>query len=319
MIHEAMRWEKKGFVWNPDHIADWWVSHTMAPTAILKDDKTIRIYIGCWQEGPLSRIGYVDVAADNPAQVLGWSEVPLVDIGGPGTFDEAGVFPAHVTKLEDGRVYLYYTGFQHSVAPEVDHFNFCGLAVSDDGGDTFTKVSKAPVLDRADEGLHVRAGVSVVEDKAADGAEVFRCVYSAGSGFSSVGGKLRPYYEVFYQDSADGIQFARQGRKIVALDKTAEHGLGRPQIVKIGDNWYVFYTRRTLDMKYTIGCAWSPDRVTWQRIDDWVAIPHGVAGAFDDEFVYFPCVVEAHGRHYLFYCGNGYGRTGFGYAELVAR
>lgn len=82
-------------------------------------------------------------------------------------------------------------------------------------------------------------------------------------------------------------------------------------------NWYVFYTRRTLDMRYHMACAWPTNLDRWQRYDEWLStIPHGAPGAFDSEVVYFPSIVLAGGRICLFYCGNGFGSEGMGYAVL---
>ena len=47
------------------------------------------------------------------------------------------------------KIYLYYTGFQTGV--NVPHYNFGGLAISEDG-ENFKRVSSAPILDRSDEG-----------------------------------------------------------------------------------------------------------------------------------------------------------------------
>lgn len=309
--HLARRWIKAGFIAKPQNVAPWWQTHAMAPTPIWDGADRVRIFVGGWDSAGISRIGRIDVSAADPSRVLSMTREPLVDLGRHGTFDDNGVFPGHVTRLTDGRVFLYYTGFQKSVYADVDHFNFSGLAISEDGGETFRKVSEVPVMDRADEGLHIRAGLSVREYTAG-----FASVYSAGTGFIHLGGKLRPIYEVFFQISPDGLSFGRSGRKIVAIDPAVEHGLGRPQIVRIDDTWYTFYTRRTLDMKYRIGCAWSKDLETWQRIDDWVDLGHGASGEFDSDMFYFPSVVQAGSSVYLVYCGNGYGRDGIGYAVL---
>lgn len=311
LLHHTARWSKRGFIYKPSNEAPWWYDHAMAPSAIWLGGDSIRVYMGGWLKERISRIGYIDVALADPTRIVHLTRTPILDIGRPGTFDDNGVFPAHATRLASGEVRLYYTGFQNSTRPEIDHFNFNGLASSQDGH-TFEKISQCPILDRADEGLFVRAGLSVCETQGG-----FECVYSAGSLFSPQGGKLRPSYEVFYQHSQDGISFAKSGTRIVAMDHSIEHGLGRPQLIRLGDVWYCFYTRRTLDMRYHMGCAYSLDLKSWTRSDDWLAtLVHGQEGEFDSQMVYFPSVVVAGDRILLFYCGNGYGTDGFGYAEL---
>ncbi len=280
----------------------------MAPSAILINPDVIRIYLGCWDANGISRIGYIDVEAGNPQQVVGVSDRPLLDIGDDGCFDENGVFPAHASKV-GGCVYLYYTGFQ--LGHKVPHYNFGGLAVSEDGGNSFRRWGRAPVLDRTEEGLCVRAGQSVFVE---DGN--FHTCYSAGSEWAQVGGKQRPVYHVYYQSSPDGVTYRPNGRRIVECDPDEEHGLGRPQLIRLGARYYVFYTRRKLDMKYSYGYAVSEDFLTWKRLDDEPVVEHSESG-FDSEMVYFPSVVDAGNDVFMFYSGNGFGRDGLGCARLL--
>lgn len=304
---------KIGFVFKPDGTFDWWRSHAMAPAPILRKDGTVRGYMGCWTDDKISRIGYVDVLADRPTEVVNISTAPVLDIGRDGCFDENGVFPAHAYRFDDGRVYLYYTGFQ--LGHKIRHYNFGGLAISNDDGATFHRYSEAPVMDRADEGLFVRAGQSI--EKAEDGG--FHVIYSAGSSWHPCEGELRPVYDVFYQKSPDGITLSKAGTKIVSCDLNVEHGLGRPQIVRLGNTYYAFYTRRIIEgMRYFIGCARSKDCVNWERIDNvFDEIPYGGDGDFDCEMIYFPAVVQiSPTKALLFYSGNYFGRDGMGVIEL---
>ncbi len=301
-----MKWSDTAFIWKAEGVSSQWVSHTMAPAAYLVDAKTIRIYVGGWDGEGISRIWYVDVLADQPEKILNVSKAPVLDIGRDGTFDENGVFPGHVYRDADS-VLLYYTGFQ--LGHKIRHYNFGGLAVSRDGKE-FQRVSEAPLLDRADEGLHVRAGQSVIKEN-----NFYKSVYSAGTGWLEVGGKDRPVYEVYYQESSRADRFEKHGKKIIALDASAEHGLGRPQIVKFRGKYLVFYTRRTLDMRYHFGVAVSEDGSRWIRRDNDVNVPHSKSG-FDSEMVYFPCAVPVGDHLVVFYSGNGFGKEGMGFVRL---
>jgi hypothetical protein len=304
---------KIGFVFKPEQDQTWWRSHTMAPAPVLRQDGTIRVYLGCWTADKISRIGYIDVTADRPTEVVRISQTPVLDIGRDGCFDENGLFPAHVYRMDDGRINLYYTGFQ--LGHKIRHYNFGGLAVSTDDGDTFHRHSEAPVMDRADEGLFVRAGQSI--ERARGGG--FHVIYSAGSSWHPCQGELRPVYDVYHQMSPDGIQIEKAGRKILECDLSIEHGLGRPQIIDLGGIYYAFYTRRIIeDMRYFLGCARSVDGQTWERIDHvFDSIGYGTPGEFDCEMIYFPAVVKiSDKRALLFYSGNYFGRDGLGVMKL---
>ncbi len=298
---------KKEFLINPKKISHWWQSHAMAPTAVLIDPNTIRIFVGAWDDKGISRIGYIDICANSLKEIKAISSAPVIDIGAPGTFDDNGVFPGHAY-IHNGTVFLYYTGFQ--LSDKIRHFNFGGLATSTNGVN-FKKESAAPILDRADEGLHVRAGQSILFD-----GRRFLTTYSAGSDWQMAGGKLRPVYDVFFQTSDNPRMFGKTGRRIIACDLAVEHGLGRPQICTIGSDTLVFYTRRLLSMKYSFGCARKTKGEEWVRLDRDFDIPFGRPGEFDSSMVYFPSFLNVNGRNLIFYSGNDFGKAGIGVLEF---
>lgn len=306
--------KKRGLIIKVDNQTSMWSSHTMAPTPILLDENTIRIFVGGWTKDKISRVWHVDVLKDDPTRVLSVSKHPDLDIGTAGCFDENGVFPAHCYRMSQNIIHLYYTGFQ--IGHKIRHYNFGGLAISHNNGASFERYSEAPVLDRADEGLFVRAGQSI--ERADEGG--FHSVYSAGSSWHPCGGELRPVYNVFYQRSRDGIQMNRTGTKIITCDFSVEHGLGRPQIIRLGDHYYVFYTRRVIkEMRYFLGCARSRDCVNWERVDEsFYPVHFGATTEFDSEMIYFPAVIQvSKNKGYLFYSGNYFGRDGMGLMEIT--
>jgi hypothetical protein len=68
--------------------------------------------------------------------------------------------------------------------------------------------------------------------------------------------------------------------------------------------------------KYRIGYAESTDGKIFTRMDEAVGI--GVSeDDWDSDMVCYPCVFDLRGVRYMIYCGNEYGKTGFGLAVLV--
>lgn len=302
-------WLKRGFIYKPYKESSLWIDHAMAPAPIMIDNSTIRIFMGGWDTNNISRIYYIDVDANNPSSVKNIITTPVLDIGEYGCFDDNGVFPGHVYRHKK-KIYLYYTGFQK--LDKIPFSNFSGLAISADNGMTFKRVSKAPVMDRKDEGLFTRAGISIIVKD-----NIFHTFYAVGNSWHFVNGKNRPVYEINYITSNDGIHFGESGRTILTCDYDVEHGLGRPQICEFNDIYFVFFTRRFLNFKYGIGVARSNDLINWKRIDNWLdTIQLGQAGEFDSDMIYFPAFINTGTKQYLFYVGNGYGMDGFGYAEL---
>ena len=226
-------------------------------------------------------------------------------------FDENGVFPGHVNFQNDG-IFLHYTGFQ--LGHKIRHYNFGGLAIAEkDNLNEFVRYSQAPILDRTDEGLFVRAGISTLRLS----PNSFATVYSAGSGWDDVGGKLRPVYDVLIQFTNDGVSFQKEGTKIVSADLSVEHGLGRPQIILLENVYYVFYTRRMKNMQYFFGVASSTDLKNWSRLDDQIEGIEHSENDWDSKMIYFPNVLVTPYGTYMFYSGNNFGEGGLGVVKII--
>ncbi|MFQ5753281.1 MAG: hypothetical protein ACE5HI_14920, partial [bacterium] len=140
-----MKWIKKGLIYTPD-INTWWSKYYgLMPTPEMVDEHRLRIYFATTDQNRFGRIAYIEVDSQDPGKILDISPEPVLDIGKMGTFDDCGVAPSCVINY-GGKKFLYYVGFQR--AERVPYMLFTGLAVSDDGGRSFKRYSKAPILER---------------------------------------------------------------------------------------------------------------------------------------------------------------------------
>ncbi len=302
-----MKWRKRGRVYMPDERMPWAKHYAYPPTPHKLDDELLRIYVGCCDENTVGRIGFVDVLLERPSEIVRVSEQPVLDIGEPGAFDDNGVVPISVLPIDDA-LYMFYGGFQ--LGTKVKYFQFTGLAVSTDGGESFERLSRAPVLDRSDGELLTRTAAFVLPE---DGR--FRMYYSAGAGWTELRGKPLPIYSLRYMESDDFKTWGPEGRAIMEFSSADEHVLGRPWILRDGDLYKMFYSIRTKSKDGRIGFAVSDDGLNWERRDHEVGIDVSESG-WDSMAVSHPSAVEHEGSVYLFYCGNERGKVGFGYAEL---
>jgi predicted GH43/DUF377 family glycosyl hydrolase len=67
--------------------------------------------------------------------------------------------------------------------------------------------------------------------------------------------------------------------------------------------------------KYRIGYAVSDDGINWVRNDKVVTLTVSETG-WDSEMICAPDLLELENETLMFYCGNHYGRDGFGYSIL---
>ncbi len=302
-----MRWRKLGLVYVAQGEQSWAVSHAYIPTAWLLDESTIRVYVAFLDADRVGRVGYVDVRAQDPREVLAVSQDPVLDVGCPGAFDEAGVTPMCVLQQGD-ELFLYYTGWQRGVA--VRYYLFTGLAISRDGGDSFERVSQAPILDRVDGELFVRSAPTVVRENGR-----WRMWYVGGDEWVDVQGKQVPSYRLLYAESNDGIHWSDRGRLCLDFANDDEFGFGRPFVLAGQQGYRMWYSIRTRSRGYPLGYAHSEDGLSWNRMDDRVGIGVSSSG-WDSEMACFACVQPTRYGTYLFYNGNHYGETGFGVAVL---
>lgn len=302
-----MKWIKKGLIYCPDGSCSWARSHAMVPTPYFAGDDVLRLYVGFRDKNGISRIGFVELDANNPSKVLKVSENPLLDVGAPGTFDDNGVIPSSVVNF-NGKLYLYYFSFQLGV--KVRYFMFSGLAISEDGGNTFARYSRVPVLDRSNRELFFRSGPFVLLDNG-----LWKMWYVAGSEWIDINGKISPSYSIKHLESEDGINWGKEGRSCIAPAHDDEYGVGRPFVIKDSGLYKMFYSIRSKSKGYTIGYAESADGLSWTKKDGEVGIDFSDNG-WDSQMICYHSIVKHRGITYMFYCGNNFGESGFGYAVL---
>jgi sucrose-6-phosphate hydrolase SacC (GH32 family) len=302
-----MKWTKHGLIYAPDGRLPWAKHYAFPPTPYFLGDGRLRLYCAFCDAHTVGRVGYVDVDPADPKRVLAVSERPVLDIGEPGCFDENGLLPTSVVPVGD-KLYLYYVGYQ--LGMKVRYYQFQGLAVSEDGGVTFRRRRRTPVLDRSDAEPHHRTSAFVMRDGGR-----FKAWYVGGDRWTEVNGKSLPVYSIKYLESDDGEHWDPTGEPCVNLKSDDEHALGRAWVLKGDRLWRMFYSSRTRSKGYRLGYAESADGRRWTRKDDEVGIDVSPDG-WDSQMIAYSSVVPYRDKVYLFYNGNNCGQTGFGYAVL---
>ena len=297
-----MRWRRLGRVYVAQGERDWQQTHAYCPTPLPLADGRLRVLVAFLDADRAGRVGWVDVDPEAPTRVLGVATRPALDIGEAGAFDDSGVTPLSAVRLPDGRVRLYYAGWQLGV--RVRYFLFTGLAESEDDGETFHRVARAPVLDRSDGELHVSTGGHVRPD-----GEGWRMWYAGGSEWRSD----KPRYALRHVRSRDGVIWPGEGEEVLAPQGEDELGFGRPGVLMQDDRWRMWYSLRTLSLGYRLGYAESGDGEAWERRDAEAGLDPAPSG-WDSEMVCLSALQVTPAGILLLYNGNNYGETGFGVA-----
>lgn len=283
----------------------WMDNSAMKPIPVIIDD-TLRVYVTFRTKDGAGRPGYVDLNPDNPSEVWDVSKEPLIELGEAGFFDDNGVVPCTVF-YDNGKYYMYYTGFTLGVKVRMTYFS--GLGISDDGT-RFRKYSTVPVMERTEKGSLFRSVQCVVKE-----ADCWKVYYVAGNRFLQGRKKTLAEYELYCLETKDLTKLNFDGQ-IVLPCIGKEYRIGAPQVVKENNIYKMYYCTGTEDVVYDLKYAESEDGFNWIRKDKMLGFER-TPGGWDSDMAAYPSVIKVNSRKYMFYNGNDFGHDGFGYAEVV--
>jgi len=306
-----MKWIKKGKIFSVDGNCGWMNSHAQIPTVLVLEDR-LRVFFSTRTIPTESKTTFLDLDIKDPSKVLYVHDKPLLDNGKLGTFDEDGVMPAGVIK-KDNKIYLYYSGWSKRCS--VPYSNLTGLVISEDNGYTFKRIGDGPILS-----TNIFEPYSATSPHVFFENNLFHMFYCSGTDWIKKSDKYEHTYDIKYAFSKDGIHFKQDGKSIVKSTSNKE-AITRPVITKNNNLYHMFFCYRGSDDfrdgedAYRIGYAWSDDLKKWHREDENAGIDVSEDG-WDSKMIAYPYVVETFYGTYMFYNGNGFGQSGFGYAVL---
>lgn len=300
-----MIWEKIGHIYSPENVHPWMHSHASNSVACHLVGDMFRVYFSTRDEHNVSSIGYIDVEMVPPFKVLTVADEPVLATGELGTFDDNGVSLSCITNV-GGRTLLYYLGWNLGVT--VPWRNSIGLAIFNRENEKFEKFSKAPLLDRCDVDPYSISYPFVLKD-----GNLYRMWYGSNLAWGREQKDMK--HVIKYAESNDGIVWQRAGQIVFGFKNSSEYAMSRPCVIKEDGSYKMWYSYR--GQSYRIGYAESRDGITWNRLDEETGIDVSSDG-WDSEMICYPFVFDHRGQRYMLYNGNGYGRTGFGIARLVA-
>jgi hypothetical protein len=309
-----MNWNKYGHIFSPNAQYAWNQSHAQVPVVDMVNDEVWRIYYASRDLANVSQTSFIEVSAGRPENILYEHDQPILALGKLGAFDEHGIMPSCIVSRGDKK-YLYYIGW--SLKRSVPYQNSIGLAISTDGGRTFEKYSDGPLLSINVVDPYFVGTIFVFPE-----GDLFHGYYLSCTEWKIVDGRPESLYVLKYASSSDGINWQRENRVVIPLKSESEGGLVSASVVKQNGTYRMWFAYRNyFDFRsnpknsYRIGYAESQDALNWTRDDIRSKIDASVDG-WDSDMVSYPYVILYRNKYYMFYNGNGFGRTGFGYATL---
>lgn len=305
-------WKKLGLIYAPDGSSDEMHSHCQLPVLFHLHDDVYRVYFASRSVEQVSSVSYVEISLSNPTEILAQSTSPVLLPGPIGHFDQFGVFPASVVRHED-TVRMYYVGWVRGAESPLFYASI-GLAISHDGGKTFERYSRAPIVGRSEAEPCLVTSPNVFKD-----GDVWRMSYVSGVKWErKQDGFLQSFYHIKTANSRNGIDWDVQGNVAIDFRDELETNIARSSVIKEGDLYKMWYCYVNRGVPYRMGYAESSNFEDWTRKDDEAGLLPSEDG-FDNKMTCYPSVVKHGDQYYMAYNGNNFGQGGFGLAvqEIV--
>ncbi len=312
-------WKKLGKVFTPQAVEgrSWLKEFAQAPATLVFDD-FVRVYFSCRpppdQSGQyVSYSAYVDLDRADMFNVRRVSERPILELGGLGEFDEFGTYPVSVIR-NGSEVRAYYAGWTRC---ESVPFNVAiGVAVSNNGGESFSKLGSGPVLSYSLDEPFILSGPKIRRFN-----DTWYLWYIAGRKWKIVEGRAEPVYKIRMASSSDGIHWNKVNKDLIESRVEEDEAQASPDVFFANGKYHMFFSYRYSSNfrgkqnGYRIGYASSLNLMDWIRDDTKAGIDVSEDG-WDAEMISYPHVFALDGSTYLLYLGNQVGRDGFGLAKL---
>jgi hypothetical protein len=321
-VNGAMfKWEKLGRMFDPAAVADrpWLKEFSQAPSVLILDD-VIRVYFAC-RPAPDEKGNYVSLSAfaefrrANLFDLVRVCDHPLLELGGPGAFDEFGTYFTSVIPHDDA-VFAYYVGYTR--CESVPFTINIGAAVSRDGGETFSKLGPGPLVS-----CSVNEPFFLTVPRVRKFGDQWYMWYSAGKRWLRTDKRAEPVYHIRMATSRDGIDWVKEDRDLIECVIGDNECQACPDVTLLNGKYHMFFCYRSAvdyhgrEGGYRLGYASSTDLFNWHRDDGQVGLTVSATG-WDSEMVSFPHVFALDGEIYMLYLGNQMGRHGFGLARLAS-
>jgi hypothetical protein len=280
------------------------MSHASVPFAEPLPDGLQRIWFSPRDDANRSYVGWLIIDLTRPDQIIDLASTPVLQPGAKGTFDDCGAMMSWLVDRADRRL-LYYIGW--NTRATVPFHVSIGLAEGPAGpGLSDLRPRAGPILDRTLSDPLFCSNPCVLID-----GDRYRMWYLSGLDWRATAGTYSASYHICHAWSDDGVCWVDRGRVVLPLEGD-EFAIARPSVLRQGAGYRMWFCARTQQRAYRIGSALSADGLHWER-DPSGQLPPNESG-WDADMTAYPHVFEHAGARWMLYCGNGFGRSGFGLA-----
>lgn len=300
-----LRWKKLGCLYNPQFFNQHpkLLSHAANPVPIHLSGDVYRIFFNGRDDQNRSSVGAVDINIVD-RKIVEKYDAPFFEHGNANTYFSYGISLGNYY-LYKGNEYLSFMGWEH-VGSKHWKGNVGNLSVTPTRKLSLTNIKK-PLLS-TDTIDPLNLSYPWIEATPKGTLDMWY-----GSTLSWDAGNGEQLHTINHASSLDGIAWSRSGAAIPYIINVAQ-AFSKPSVFTTDDKKEMWFSYRgKKNEPYRIGYASSIAGSNW--VMDLAASGIGLSErGWDSEMVAYPYVFLHKNSRYMLYCGNGFGKTGFGLA-----
>ena len=296
-------WEKLGLLFRPENESDSMRSYCSMPMIHRKEGSLYRLFFSSRDAKQHSAVHFLEFDVKTPLKIHKIQTEPVLSKGNFGHFDDNGVYSGSIIE-KDEKLYMFYSGRSNGVKDI--YYMSVGLAVSEDGGSSFTRVQQSPVLSRSEFDPWLVTAPYVFKS-----GEKWLMVYTSGT---EIFNDRTSHYDLKIARSDDFFNWKQTGKTAIPL-QDHEANLSTSTVLELNGTYHLWFSVKPKRDPYRIGYARSKNGLDWKRDDDRLGLTSSPSG-FDSEALSYPNVFAHDSYLYMVYSGNQNGKGGCGLARL---
>jgi hypothetical protein len=300
-----MRWHKFGRIYKPGPKGPFILSHASNATAIHLKDDVFRVFYNGRDELNRSSVSYFDFDMKLLKVTSDFSKCSL-QFGHGNSYYSHGISLG--SSFQEGKTTsLFFMGWQ---VPNDEHWRGEIGRIKLSSHLDRAVVDEYPFLSFDDNYDKISLSYPFIIKQEG----TYRMWYGSTHSWTSSNGEM--IHAIHYAESEDGKNWKRLGPAFKYEIGVAQ-AFSRPVIHINSQGYHMWFSYRSGTGKtYRIGYAFSKDGFNW--IPDYSSDQIDVsAEGWDSEMICYPFVVSFNQELFMFYNGNGYGKTGIGLAKMI--
>lgn len=291
-----------GRLFSPDEFEDGF-THAANPFPIILSDSLIRVIFNRRDKKNRSSVFSVDINYnDGVFSCIKESLTFLMGPGEIGLFDDGGVSVGSLISSSRYLYSFYYMGW--NVGGSVPWRNSIGIAIYNSAENSLKRERRAPIIDRSEEDPFTLSYPWVVKR---DGK--YFAFYGSNQRWDTEKVDIDHVLKISF--SNDGLQW--KNKSLLKFNyPDGANAFCRPSLIELQGKFYLGCAFR--GEKYKIGFLRSTDFENW--IWDSIFSPDP-SSSWESSEVTYPAFFKIKGDNFFLYCGNEYGKTGFGVARFT--